>query len=174
MRTLQLLFVLSALLLAAPGMARGVYQTEADFVAEVFQGQPPAARTLWLRGELKRQIRELLGHPYGRLRIRYWQRDGRTAWVLEEIGKERPITFGVVTRNGRIEDIRVLAFRESRGGEIRHPFFTRQFLGAGLKDDQALDRPIDGISGATLSVRAMKRIARLALLLDRHVSSSAP
>jgi hypothetical protein len=32
-----------------------------------------------------------------------------------------------------------------------------------------LDRNIDGISGATLSVRALTRLARVALLLDAEV-----
>ncbi|RMG57832.1 MAG: FMN-binding protein [Gammaproteobacteria bacterium] len=171
-RILQL--VLVVLLLAALPAAASVYQTREDFLAEVFDGKPPPARSLWLRGALKQEVTSVLGHPYGRLRVRYWERDGRRAWVLEEIGKERPITFGVVTRDGRIENIRVLAFRESRGWEIRHPFFTRQFFGARLDEKQRLDRQIDGISGATLSVRAMKKVARLALLLDHHVASSAP
>jgi hypothetical protein len=34
-----------------------------------------------------------------------------------------------------------------------------------------LDRRINGITGATLSVHALTRLARLALLLHRHVGS---
>ena len=62
-------------------------------------------------------------------------------------------------------DHKVLVFRESRGWEVRHPFFTDQFRDAGLTGELALDRNIDGISGATLSVRALSRLARLALYL---------
>jgi hypothetical protein len=36
-----------------------------------------------------------------------------------------------------------------------------------------LDRSIDGISGATLSVDALKRQARLALLLTQYTNSAA-
>ena len=64
-----------------------------------------------------------------------------------------------------IERLRVLAFRESRGWEVRYPFFTDQFKGVGLTDGHALDKAIDGISGATLSVRALEKLARLALYL---------
>ncbi len=102
------------------------------------------------------------------LRLRYWGRDGRTAWILDEIGKEEPITTGIVVNGRAIEEVKVLIFRESRGWEVRHPFFTDQFKGARLGHDDQLDRHIDGISGATLSVRALKRLARVALFLHQH------
>ena len=79
----------------------------------------------------------------------------------------KPITTGLVINEDRVERIRVLEYRESRGGEVRHPFFTGQFKGAGLTEEHRLDRPIDGISGATLSVRALKKLAALALYLHR-------
>ncbi len=44
----------------------------------------------------------------------------------------------------------------------------RQFHQARLTGGRNLDQPIDGITGATLSVRAMTRMARVALLLDAH------
>jgi len=90
--------------------------------------------------------------------------------VLEEIGKEEPITAGFVVEGGRIKQARVLVYRESRGGEIRYPVFLKQYDGAALTADHYLDRSIDGISGATLSVRAMERMARLALYFDSLVS----
>ena len=55
-----------------------------------------------------------------------------------------------------------VGFQFSRG------FFTDQFSGSGLTDDLRLDRTIDGISGATLSVRALKKLARLALYLHEQ------
>jgi hypothetical protein len=63
----------------------------------------------------------------------------------------------------------VLAFRESRGWEIRYPFFTDQFSGLTLAPDGYLSKPIDGITGATLSVRAVERVTRLALWLNAQV-----
>lgn len=100
--------------------------------------------------------------------MRYWGEKHRTAWILEEIGKERPITVGLVIDNGRLETVKVLVFRESRGWEVRYPFFTDQFNGARLTNEHGLDRSIDGISGATLSVRALKKLARLALFLHNQ------
>ena len=95
---------------------------------------------------------------------------GRTAWILEEIGKTEPITFGVVIKEGQIQNIKVLEFREIRGWEVRYPAFTKQFEGASLKGAK-LDRNVDGISGATLSVWAMTSIAELSLFLDDYVKN---
>jgi hypothetical protein len=149
--------------------ARGVYQQPEDFLSDTFTGSVPDAAVIWLTGERKDVVTQLLGHSYPSLRVRYWRRDQRSAWVLEEIGKEQPITVGLVIRQGRLERIKVLEFRESRGWEVRHSFFTDQFRDARLDEQRNLDRHIDGISGATLSVRAMKKLAALALYLDGEV-----
>ena len=103
----------------------------------------------------------------------YWQaenatrsRTAKTAWVLEEIGKEKLITIGVVIEEQKIQAVRILKFRESRGWEVKLPSFTQQFKGSQLNDKNQLTQTVDGISGATLSVRAVTHIARLALYLQ--------
>lgn len=162
----RMIFVL-VLLLAAPCMAAEV--TLDRFLAEAFAGKTPAAQMLWLTPALKTRAAKVLDHPYTGMRVKYWREGSRTAWVLDEIGKERPITIGVVVSAGHIEQVQVLAFRESRGGEVRYPFFTRQFVNAGLKEGDRLDRSIDGITGATLSVWAVTKVSRLALMFHSEV-----
>jgi hypothetical protein len=88
--------------------------------------------------------------------------------VLDEIGKEMPTTVGIAINDSAVERVKVLVYRESRGWEVKSPAFTAQFFGARLAG-QNLDRHIDGISGATLSVRALSRLTRLALLFDQQV-----
>jgi hypothetical protein len=151
---------------AASTMAEDVDQKPEAFINEVFAGKPPAPEVLWITQELRAPITEILGHAPDALRVRYWGARHRTAWILEEIGKERP-TMGLVVDNGRMETVKVLAFRE-RGWEVRCPFFTDQFKGTRLTRENELDQSIDGISGATLSVRALKKLARLALLLHNQ------
>lgn len=170
MRPLLLAAIGAGLLLPGAVLATGVYQAPDAFIAEAFDGSPPAPRALWVTPEVRGGIEDILGHDPPSLRIRYWAGAGRTAWILEEIGKEQPITTGIVVRTGQIERLRILVFRESRGWEVRHDFFTDQFPGAGLDEDRRLDRDIDGVSGATLSVRAVTKLARLALYLDGQVA----
>ena len=169
---LQIIFFLLSILTSSIVVAGGVYQEPAEFINRVFDNQPPKADVVWLNKELKKQMADILDHNYQGLRIRYWQQDKKSAWILEEIGKEKPITTGIVINNGKIERVKILAFRESRGWEVRHDFFTDQFKQAGLKDNHRLDKNIDNISGATLSVRAIKKLAKIALLLDQYVKNS--
>ena len=165
----MLLFALAWLLAATPAAARGTYLPPADFIQQSFANQPPAPQLLWFNKELQQSVNTILGHDYPALRLRYWRQQQRSAWVLEEIGKEQPITLGIVVNAGAIEALEVLIFRESRGSEIRHPFFTRQFDKVILNQDAQLSGTVDGISGATLSVRAATRLARLALLFHQQV-----
>lgn len=164
-RSLALLML--ALGTVAAGLVRGeVYQEPDAFVAEVF-GSRPAPKVLWLTKDIQTQAAAILGHPPAQLRQRYWSDSHRSVWILEEIGKEELITAGFVVVDGRIDHVRVLVYRESRGQEVRQSSFLKQFRSAKLSQGNRLDREIDGIVGATLSVGAMERMARLALLFDR-------
>lgn len=138
------------------------------FLNSAFQAAPEA-HDIWLTGKLRTSVRDILHHDYPLARVRYWRSGDRTAWVLDEIGKERPITVGIVIAHDKVEKVSVLIYRESRGWEVKSPAFTAQFNGAQLDDDMRLDRAIDGISGATLSVRALQKLTRLALLLHRKI-----
>src|SRR5260370_19766198 len=160
-RSLALLML--ALGAAAAGWVRGeVYQEPDVFVAEIF-GTRPEPKVLWLTKDIQAQAGAILGHPPAQLRQRYWSDAHRSVWILEETGKEELITAGFVVAEGRIDHVRVLVYRESRGQEVRQSAFLKQFKDAKLGQGDRLDREIDGIAGATLSVGAMERMARLAL-----------
>jgi len=160
-------FVLMLVITWLPAMvhAASVYETHTEFLDRAFNGTSPETALIWLSGERKSVVRELLGHDYPALRLRYWCRAGRSAWELNEIGKELPITVGVIVEKDYIRSLRVMTYRENRGGEVSTPSFTDQFDGVALEADGALDAHIDGISGATLSVQALTRLATLALFL---------
>lgn len=165
----RLLIYLSVLLSSAAVEARGVYQHPDAFLASIFNQQVPKPAFIWFTGELATQVTEILGHKPTGLRTRYWRRGGQTVWILEEIGKEKNITAGFVVQSNHIEKVKVLIFRESRGWEIKRDDFTRQFKQAGLDKKLQLNKPIDGISGATLSVSAITRLSRLSLYLHQQV-----
>lgn len=140
--------------------------------------QATLGKTLWLDKSIQQKIEPILDHQYPKLRLNYWQKsftnrpsDTQTVWVLDEIGKEQPITFAISIKNDQVTLIRVLKFRESRGGEIQMLAFSDQFEQVALDDNLLLNKNIDGITGATMSVNAMKKITRLALMLHQHVVS---
>jgi hypothetical protein len=166
--------VFASLLLAATAAgADEAIETPEAFLTEAFGAQVPAPQTLWLDDKAQAQIRPILNHIYPQARLRYWRVGNRTAWILDETGKEFPITAGFVLKDQAIDLARVLIYRESRGDEIRYPAFLKQFNGAHLASD-GLQPAIDGISGATLSVSAMQRMARTALTLNPLAETAAP
>jgi hypothetical protein len=148
-----------------------VHQAPADFLAEYLPGCEQQA--LWLDRDAKDRVEALLERPFPGVRVRYCRAGTKTGWILDEIGKTEPITSGVVVDEGHVERVRVLVFRESRGGEVHRSAFTRQYEQATLQGDDGLDRRIDGITGATLSVWAVNRQVKLALLLDRIAGEGA-
>ncbi|HNP36645.1 MAG TPA: FMN-binding protein [Woeseiaceae bacterium] len=159
-------------IVVAAGSGAGEYQTREAFLLESLGTPDAPSDVVWLNNELRSKARAVLGHEPAMLRVRYWYAGDKTAWILEEIGKEKPITFGIVIANGSLQALRVLQFRESRGWEIRHQFFTKQFANLHLNKKDKLDRRIDSISGATLSVQAATRVATLALILDASKSKT--
>ncbi len=152
--------------------AEEVYQSPEAFLAQTF-GEAPTAERITLSGELSKQVKNILGHRYKKIRVPYWQEGCRSAWILDEIGKERPITTGFVVNSQGLEKVKVLIFRESRGWEVKNDFFSQQFTNAKLTKKQKLNKQIDNISGATLSVRAVTNISRMALLLHDHVTDGS-
>lgn len=171
-RTAVLLLFVAGLALAGPVGEAGRYIETDDYLDSAFPAGVPAAQTLWLKGDLRADVERLLGHRFSGLRVRYWMDGTRSAWILNEIGKELPITIGIAISSGAIARVDVLEFRESRGWEVRYPFFTDQFVDARLGPNDELDRRIDGITGATMSVDAVTRVAQVALLLHEHVANA--
>lgn len=178
-----LLLVVTALFTSAAVAQRGEFYSPQEYHEKIFPKYEMEWRTLWLNGQQRQSIENILGRNFPAIRIRYWGEGDKTGWIFEEVGKELPITVGVTVVAGAIADITVLEYRESRGGEVRYPFFTEQFMGVRLSEEDVtkFTQSIDGITGATLSVRAMKKIATLALFChqltpfarhDREISTS--
>ncbi len=143
------------------------FQTPEAFLAEVFQGSAPPPRVLQLGGAEQQRIRGVFNREFPQRRVRYWEDDGRTVWIFDDIGKEGyvPTTCGFVIRDGAVEHLRVLVYRESRGEQVGEASFLDQIRGARARG-VGLDQPVDNISGATLSVEMMQRMARTAIELD--------
>ena len=157
--------------LTSNSQAKGVYLEPEKFLEQAFENKPPKPEKIWVTKDLKSDIKSILGHDLNVIRLRYWDDGSKTVWILEEIGRDQPITVGLVVKENKIEQLNVLIFRESRGWEVKYPFFTDQFKQTTLTIDKELDRNIDGISGATLSVNALTKLARLALYLDSRVKN---
>lgn len=170
---MRYLLLLIALWLPIKVLAEDVYQTPESFIAESFGGNPPKAKTFAVPESLSESINDMMDRRYHLPQVDYWEKDGRTVWILEEIGKVKPITAAyVIAADNTIERMKVLIYRESHGWEVKHGFFTDQFDGLALKKNNKLDGYVDNISGATMSVDALRNLGKLALFLHHHRNMS--
>lgn len=164
--------LVAIVLVASPACAgdEREYLSRKAFLAEAFPATAPVAGKLRIDPALGDRLAAIYRQPFRMRQVRYWQSGRRTAWEIDAIGKEQPITIGVVVDESRLVSVAVLVYREGHGMEVADPAFTAQFAGATRVERQQLadmlDRDIDNITGATLSVRAVTRTARAALLLD--------
>lgn len=147
------------------------YQTPAAFLAEAF-GTPPAPGVLALDAAMQAQIAAVFGRAYPQSQLRYWKANGRSAWILDDIGKQgyQLTTSGFVVKDRSIDFARVLIYRESRGEQVAEASWLKKLAGRRLAGT-TLDQPVDNVSGATLSVKMMQRMAAAALVLDSLVKA---
>lgn len=94
-------------------------------------------------------------------------------FVVNEIGKEMPITFFVCLNiDSSIRFIEVLRYRETRGGEIRSKMFLKQFVGKNPNNNLLVGNDIRNIRGATLSAWATSRAVRKAFAIKKSIDNS--
>ena len=170
---------LSVLMLAVIVMPAGAAYDETEylkpeaFLAKEYGENVPSISLMPLRGDTRKRAEAVLGHRYSGMRLRYWQQDGTTAWIIDEKSKDMPMTIGIgINPEGEIAVIELLVYREPRGGEIHQAAFRKQYLGLRLIEADALSGQVDCITGATLSVDALNRVAAMALVLHQSVQAA--
>jgi hypothetical protein len=140
-----------------------------QFLEKAFGEKEVKKKSLRFKDEVKNTAQKIMGSKYKKVLMRYWIDDQRTAWILNRIGKVKQITAGFIIENCKIVSIHVLVYRESHGWEVKYPSFRDQFKGISMSNEYKLDKGIDGISGATLSVNSMRIMANLALAMHSLV-----
>jgi electron transport complex protein RnfG len=106
------------------------------------------------------------------------ENDGRVAGfaiVRTVLGKHGPIQLLVATSPGlKVIRTEILSFNERRGRAVRKQSFLSQFEGKGPADAPARRKEVDGVTGATVSSRAVAQGVRDALdVLSVIVESDA-
>ena len=150
-------------------LSEEVFLSKKEFLKIAFSEDIPRRKGLRFKGEVKEVAQKIMDSNYKKLRMKYWRQDNKTAWILERIGKVELITAGFIVENCRISSIHVLIYRETHGWEVKYPSFRDQFVGINMIEGFKLDKKIDGIAGATLSVNSMQKMARLALAMNSLV-----
>jgi thiamine biosynthesis lipoprotein len=147
---------------AHPGGVAEVYLTEAQALKIAF----PAAdttekRVALLDAEARAEIAKATGAPDVPSLFRYFVgRKGSDVVgyaVIEDcLGKSEPITYMVATDAGlAVRAVEILAYRESRGGEVRQEGWRGQFTGKTPASALRVGTDIRNIAGATISCRSV-------------------
>ena len=139
---------------------------EENFIKKMQASESFEKSRMILNKEQLKQVQIPMGDKYKKRIFKYWKSEDRTLWILNSIGKYKPITTGFIVKECKIESAHVLIYREQHGYEIKYPSFLSQFINLKINDELRLTGNIDNISGATLSVNSMDRMARTALILD--------
>ncbi len=179
-----MIILLLAIVLLSPALAAAqdpdgpesiqVYLTPAQALKHAFpDADTVRVETHILTPDLKGRVEPRLGWRLEESEVRvYLGYKGEKllgyAVVTEQVGLYKPITFLVkVAPDGRVDDTWIMVYRESRGGEVRRKRFLSQYQGKSAKDPIRLNRDVIGITGATLSVRAVSLgVKRVVILID--------
>ena len=176
---------LAVLLAAVPAAAQeGLFLSEAEAPAAVFPDADRFERSeVEATPELRARVQERLDgitpslweERYVVVRALRGERLLGRAFVVEEIGKHRPITFVVgLGPDGVVEDVAVMAYREAYGGEVRNGRFLVQYHGTRPESPLRTYREIKNVAGATLSVDAANRAVRKAQALAAALGEPPP
>ena len=125
----------------------------------------PGHSYIIINENIQDNIKKILNDTYHLPIIKYWKAGNKVGFILETIGKHEFITTGYIVENNKIIDVKVLVYRENYGYEIKHDYFLDQIIGNSVKKNGKLVKSIANISGATLSVKAMRKLSKLSLYL---------
>lgn len=163
-----------------------IYHTAEEARGEIFpEAVEFATETRIIPSQAKVDLERHLGRPFAEdsleVFLGYDEADELLGYAVlsDEIGKYQPITFMVgVSPDFRVRGAAILVYRESRGGEVRHSRFLRQYRNKTSRDPIRINRDIVNITGATLSVRALnfgvRKLLTITEYLYGHRAAPAP
>ena len=171
--------ITAALLVAvfAPVHARVLVSPE-EAVREAFAGAPAVKRTDYLDEAQSAAIAKLVGSPpSSRIVISYRaSKDGKplgSAYFETHVVRTLPESILVVLdAEGRVARVEILSFDEPDQYRPK-PRWMDQFTGRKLDSELSLTSGIRGVTGATLSSRAITAAVRRVLATDQVLGAAA-
>ena len=137
-----------------------VFLTKKQAFKIAFPGADEIKREkLWLSKEQLRAIEDIFMYKIHETRFTFYtgiknEKPMGSMLIDNIIGKSFPITFmTVINTDGTVRDVEIMVYREPQGWEVKYKSFRSQFYG---KDSSTDSREINSITGATLSVNALR------------------
>jgi hypothetical protein len=177
MRLPGMAWVLLALGWVATDVGAGVYLSRDEALRLAFGDKAVERMSVFLTEDQLARAQELAGDDVeirSALVTRFVDADGKSAYFDTHLVRTLQETLMVVvTPQAIVERIEILSFLEPRE-YLPKEAWLEQFRGRELDRDLALKRKIHGITGATLSARAVTEATRRVLATHQAISESAP
>lgn len=169
----NILFLL--LILASTFAANDIKEKTETTIKDVFGSDIQYEMiTFQLPNEIKNRIEKEVKQKFFEDKIYIWKvtKNGEAIGfaVLDNVyGKSLPITFLVIfDSNNTIINSSIVKYREPYGGAVRSEKWNQQFVNKDSSSGFEVGEDIDGISGATISVKSVsKGIHKLVLLMPK-------
>ena len=157
------------LLLSWPGGGQaGVYKTQKQALSEVFPGGYER-KTRFLTEEQIRNAEQRSRSRFESKIITYYvgraadgKRAGMAFFDTHTIRTSREVLFVWIEPSGRLAGSEILAFYEPEDYKVRQGWLDRM-NGKDGEDELTVGRDLDGVTGATLTVRALAAAGRRSL-----------
>lgn len=129
--------------------------------------------TLKIDKEIKNQLKKKKLPIPLKDSLKFYYGCDNVAVIDEVVGKHLPITFMVVlNKEGYVEFVEILAYREPYGWEIKNKSFLSQFENKTIKDSLRVNKEIKNIAGATISVNSITyAVKRTLFLYENYVKN---
>ncbi len=161
-KKIALLIVLFTLVLLPDAALSKVYLTQEKALKSAFpQADKIDKKILRLNKEQKDRISQKSGQPinFSYKSVYIAEKDGKRlgyAIVDQVKGKSSFIKYLVaIAPEGMIRNVLILSYRGTKGSDVRHERFRKQFIGKRENDPLKLGVDIDAITTATISSRAI-------------------
>ncbi|MDE1147145.1 MAG: FMN-binding protein [Azospirillaceae bacterium] len=152
MRFHPLTLLAPALVLTQPAVAE-VYLTPEQAQAALFPGQALTPLPVTLTGAQVDAIESKSGVDVRNKAVQAWRAPDGATFILDEVlGKHEFISLAVaISKDGAVQGVEILEYKESYGHEVREAEWLAQFKGKTAADTLKLEKDVTNISGATLS-----------------------
>ncbi len=147
----------SLMLLMGPAVAltahAEVYLSATDAAQVLFPNQIFKKTSFELKEEEKIKIESLTDTKIKSNKLSlFTSKNGDIVFIDQVIGKHEFITYALgINKNGKIQGVEILEYRESYGHQIRRESWRKQFIGKDKTAALQINQDIKNLSGATLS-----------------------
>jgi hypothetical protein len=161
-------------LLADMGRAR-VYKTQEQALSEIFSGGYER-KTIFLTEDQAQAVEKQARSRLVSRVITYYsgkRGDGSPAGLAffdtHTVRTSKEVVFVWIEPSGSVAGSEILAFFEPEDYKVRQSWLDR-LEGKDVNDELTVNRDLDGVSGATLTVRSLAAAVRRSLALNQLVS----